>query len=167
MEYGYQKVLEVQRRCEITFEEADKALKAEKGDVDKACAFAMRKKQKDNTWTKKVWEALKNFLNYRMKISKNGTVKFEIPLGIVVGISLFIGLFSFYGRRSLGLLYFCIFAVTVATGHSLEFVPAEKKAETYLEKVEKPEVTEEEVYENSADQEVEPEDDGYNLIEIE
>ena len=167
MEYGYQKVLEVQRRCEITFEEADKALKAEKGDVDKACAFAMRKKKKDNSWTKIVWEALKNFITYRMRISKNGSVKFEIPLGIVLGISAFIGMFSYYTSRMLGLLYFCIFVVTVATGHSLEFVPAEKKAETSIEKVETQEISEEEVYEKSADQEVEPEDDGYNLIEIE
>ena len=55
MEYGYEKVLEVQRRCGITFEEADRAMKAEKGNVDKACAYAMRKKKAPNGWFKKIY----------------------------------------------------------------------------------------------------------------
>ena len=171
MKYGYEKVLEVQRRCGVSFEEADKALKAEKGDLDRACVYAIRKKkpEKANRLLSGELGSLKNFITYRVKISKKGETKFDISMGIVLFISLMLFIFSWgvdeFGI--LGVLYFCIFAITVFAGYSLEFVPAAKKQEQRLQKVAHEEKTEEEVYAQNAEQEVEPEDNGFNSIEIE
>lgn len=171
MKYGYEKVLEVQRRCGVSFEEADKALKAEKGDVDKACVYAIRKKkpEKTNKLLNGEMGSLKNFITYRIKISKNGETKFDISMGIVLLISFPVLLFSLCLEEFgiLGLLYFCIFAVTVFAGYSLEFIPAKKEEESKLEKVAQEQKTEEEVYEQNAEQEVEQEGNGFNSIEIE
>jgi hypothetical protein len=171
MKYGYEKVLEVQRRCGVSFEEADKALKSERGNVDRACAYAIRKKKPEKTKSvlKKEVGSLTNFITYRIKISKNGDTKFDMSMGIVLLISLPVFIFSWAVEEFgiLGVLYFCIFAITVFAGYSLEFVPAGKKAEEKLEKVAKKEKSEEEVYENNADQEVAREADGFNSIEIE
>ncbi len=169
MEYGYQKVLEVQRRCEVSFEEADRALKAEKGDVDKACVYALRRKKVNKGWWDKMIASLKNFITYRIKIRKGEKVKFDIPMGLVLAISLFvlfITSFGYYRRSGLGAIYFCIFAVTVFTGYSLEFVPGKNEEEVKLESVAQKAKTEEEVYEQNAEHEVESEDNGFNSIEL-
>ena len=168
MEYGYQKVLEVQRRCGVSFEDADKALKTEKGDVDKACVLAMRKKGQSEKLNKEIGR-LKNFITYRMKISRDGEIKFDISLGIIMLVSILVVIFSFWrdGFAVLSLLYFIIFAITVFTGYSLEFVPDEKRQETKLETVQEKEKTEEQVFEENTENEVAPDDEGFNLIEIE
>lgn len=168
MEYGYQKVLEVQRRCGVSFEAADKALKAEKGDVDKASAFAMRKKKTNEVLNKNIG-SFKNFISYRVIIRKNEEIKFDISMGIVLLISLLISIFSFEidGFTVLFIAYLVIFAITIFSGYSLEFVPGKKKEEPKIVKLAQEEKTEEEVYEENAEQEVELEDNGYNSIEIE
>ncbi|MCK5128471.1 MAG: hypothetical protein KAQ68_01355 [Clostridiales bacterium] len=170
MEYGYEKVLMVQRRCGVSFEEADKALKQTKGDVDKACTYAIRKKNQDNSWSKKVLSALNNFVTYRIKINKNGETRFNIPMGIIIVI-IFLYLIvvstSYYYRNSgMGFILFCVFAIVVLTGHTLEITPGEKKQEQKLEKVNSNIIVEEEVLEVFAEDEVH-EDDEYNTIEIE
>ncbi len=165
MNYGYEKILEVQRRCGVSFEDADKALKVEKGDADKACALAMRKKQKGN-FVESKFGSLRNFVTYRIKISKNGESKFNISMGIVLLISAIIFIYSMltYEYGALTVIYLTVFAITIFSGYSLEFSPVEEEQEA-LEK--KPsEKTEDEVYEINAEHEVELERDGYNSIEI-
>jgi hypothetical protein len=166
MNYGYEKILEVQRRCGVSFEDADKALKAEKGDADKACALAMRKKQKGSLAENK-FGSLKNFLTYRIKISKNGESKFNISMGIVLLISAVILMYCVivdeYG--ALAVIYLLVFGITIFAGYSLEFSPSEEEKEKLERKPS--EKTEDEVYETNAEHEVEPESDGYNSIEIE
>lgn len=172
MEHGYEKILEVQRRCGVSFEEADRAMKFGKGDVDKACAFAFRRKNKDlrnKGWFIKTINALSNFLTYRIKISKNSKVKFDIPMGIILVISLFVLIISsgrYYRYGGLGIIFFCVFAVTVLTGYSLEFAPAPKKEEVKLEKAIIEEKKENQVFEEYHEDEVDEAEDGYNTIEI-
>jgi hypothetical protein len=171
MDYGYEKILIVQRKCGVSFEDADKALKWAKGDEDKACRYAIRKKGRDRGWLKKTLDALNNFLTYRIKISKDGDVKFNIPLGIIIIICFFaMIIFSggrYYNRNGIGILGLIVFAIIVLTGYSIEISQAEKKQEHKLEKIVSDEMPEDEVFEQFQEDEVEAQEDGYNTIEIE
>lgn len=169
MEYGYQKVMEVQRRCGINFEDADRALKAEKGDADKACVYAMRRKKNAEARNRQVGR-FRNFITYRVIISKDGKSKVDVSTGVVLLISFLALIFSLGVDVDafvvLAVFYLSIIVITIFTGNAIKLVPDSDSKDLKLETVEKSTKSEEEVYEENVEHEVEAVDDGFNSIEI-
>ncbi len=169
MEYGYEKVMEVQRRCGINFEDADKALKAEKGDVNKACVYAMRKKKKSETMNRRIGK-ISNIFTYRVIINKEGKPKVDVSMGVICALTFLVWLIrvsAFHGANGvLAIFYLCVLVLTIITGNTLIIAPNPTNKDMKMEAVEKKDTSEEEVYEQSAEHEVESEDDGFNSIEI-
>ncbi len=169
MEYGYQKVMEVQRRCGINFEDADKALKAEKGDTDKACVYAMRRKKKSEAMNKRITQ-ISNIFLYRVIIEKDSKIKVDVSTGVIFVLTFFVWLFQgmiFLGVDGIiSVFYLGAIALAIITGHTIIIAPKQNASDKKIEAVEKETETEEEIYAQNAEHDVESEGDGFNSIEI-
>lgn len=164
MDYGYEKILNVQRRCGVSFEVADKALKYSKGDIDKACIYALRKSSQQKGWFGRMMSALANFITYRFIISKDDEVVINIPTGIVILFS-FVIMFITNEFFVFAFLAFFLVGIIILAGYTLSITPKVIN-EQKVEKINNQVLQEEDVFENYSEDEVE-EEDGYNTIEIE
>lgn len=164
MDYGYEKILNVQRRCGVSFEIADKALRYSKGDIDKACIYALRKSSQQKSKFSKFMSALANFITYRFIISKDDDAVINIPTGIVILFSFVIMIIT-NGFSGFAFLCFFLLGIIIMTGFTMSITP-KVELEQKVQKINNQVMQEEEVFEQYSEDEVEDED-GYNTIEIE
>ncbi len=164
MNYGYEKILRVQKACGVSFEEADKALKRTKGNEEQARLYALRNKKKKDGAIVRTTMSLMNLINYRVKVVRNKKVYIDLALGIVLLIYFLLLLFFYDGN--IFFVTVVVFLIIVLSGSSLHLQPKQNKDEA-VELIRTSPMDEDTVLEAYSDEEVTEDKDGLHTIEIE
>lgn len=163
MKYGYQDIKRVMAEASVSFEDADKALKNVRGNVDEAVITALRKKKGSDGILERWVEAFARLFFYRVRVEKGDKKFLDIALWIVVTI-IIIGAIISSAYDVVFLICLVPIIIILFSGSKLTLEPRRQK-ETKTELIDVEPMKEDEVLENYPDEEV-TEEDGYNSIEV-
>lgn len=163
MKYGYQDIKRVMAEASVSFEDADKALKKVRGNVDEAVIIALRKKKDGGSILERSIDAFVRLFYYRLRIEKGDKKFIDIALWIVAVIFI-IGAAIPYSNNVIFFISSVAVIIILFSGSKLTLEPRRQK-ETKTELIDVEPMKEDEVLENYPEEEV-AEEDGYNSIEV-
>jgi hypothetical protein len=163
MNYGYQDIKRVMAEASVSFQDADKALKKVRGNIDEAVIIALRKKKGRGGILEGAIDAFVRLFYYRLRVEKGDRKFIDVALWIVVVIFVIGTMFS-YSYYVISSICAVAVIIILLSGSKLTLEPRPQK-ETEAEVMEVEPMKEDEVLQNYPDEEV-AEEDGYNSIEV-
>ena len=163
MDYGYQDIKRVMAEASVSFEDADKALKKVRGNIDEAIIIALRKKKGRGGILEGGIDAFVRLFYYRLRVEKGDKKFLDVALWVVVAVFI-IGTMISYSYYVISSICAVAVMIILFSGSKLTLEPKRQK-ETETELVDVAPMEEDEVLQNYPDEEV-AEEDGYNSIEV-
>jgi len=163
MSYGYQDIKRVMAEASVSFEDADKALKKVRGNINEAVIIALRKKKGSYGIIESAVDAFVRLFYYRLRVEKGDKKFIDMALWVVV-IIFIIGTMISYSYHVISSICAVAVIIILFSGSKLTLEPRRQR-EPEAELVDVEPMEEDEVLQNFPDEEV-AEEDGYNSIEV-